>query len=126
MHPGVDPIALARAIVRNVREPGTVKGGSTITQQLARTLFLLNRRSYGRKLREAVIAFLIEAQLTKQQILELYLNRIFLGAGTYGVEASDVAARLWQTGQATIHRGKRVDCRTRSSAGVAFAVVESR
>ena len=87
MHPGVDPIALARAIVRNLRAPGTVEGGSTLTQQLARTLFLSNRKSYGRKAREAVLAVLIEAQLTKEQILELYLNRIFLGAGIYGVEA---------------------------------------
>ena len=52
-HPGVDPIALARAAFRNVREPGTVEGGSTLTQQLARTLFLSNKRSYGRKVREA-------------------------------------------------------------------------
>ena len=87
MHPGVDPIALARAVVRNARSPGTVEGGSTLTQQLARTLFLSNRKSYGRKAREAVLAFLIEAQLSKEQILELYLNRIFLGAGIYGVEA---------------------------------------
>jgi len=87
VHPGVDPIGLARAVFRNVREPGTVEGGSTITQQIARTLFLSNRKSYGRKAREAVLAVLIEAQLTKQEILELYLNRIFLGAGIYGVEA---------------------------------------
>src|SRR5690606_21384061 len=86
-HPGVDPIALARAAYRNVREPGTVEGGSTITQQLARTLFLSNRRSYLRKAREAVLSVLIEAQLTKEQILELYLNRIYLSAGIYGVEA---------------------------------------
>src|SRR5688500_6170054 len=87
MHPGVDPIALGRAVIRNLSSPGTVEGGSTITQQLARTLFLSNRRSYGRKAREAAIAMLIDLQLTKQQILELYLNRIFLGAGIYGVEA---------------------------------------
>ncbi len=87
LHPGVDPIALGRAVLRNVRAPGTVQGGSTLTQQLARTLFLSNRKSYGRKAREAVLAVLIEAQLGKQQILELYLNRIFLGAGIYGVEA---------------------------------------
>ena len=87
LHPGVDPIALGRAIVRNVRSSGRSEGGSTLTQQLARTLFLSNRRSYGRKAREAVLAFLIEAQLGKEQILELYLNRIFLGAGIYGVEA---------------------------------------
>ena len=87
VHPGVDPIALGRAVVRNIRSSGRSEGGSTLTQQLARTLFLSNRRSYGRKAREAVIAFLIEAQLGKPQILELYLNRIFLGAGIYGVEA---------------------------------------
>ena len=87
VHPGVDPIALARAVLLNIRQSGRVQGGSTLTQQLARTLFLSNRKSYGRKAREAVIAFLIEAQLGKQQILELYLNRIFLGAGIYGVEA---------------------------------------
>ena len=86
MHPGVDPIALGRAVFRNVRSSGRSEGGSTITQQLARTLFLSNRRSYGRKAREAVLAVLIEWQLTKEQILELYLNRIFLGAGIYGVE----------------------------------------
>ncbi len=86
-HPGVDPVAVARAIVRNVRAPGTVEGGSTITQQLARTLFLSNRRSYLRKGREAVLSLLIEAQLSKEQILELYLNRIYLSAGVYGVEA---------------------------------------
>ena len=86
MHAGIDPIALGRAIVLNVRS-SSVQGGSTLTQQLARTLFLSNRKSYGRKAREAVLAFLIEAQLGKEQILELYLNRIFLGAGIYGVEA---------------------------------------
>ena len=86
MHPGVDPIALGRAVVRNVASR-SVEGGSTITQQLARTLFLSNRRSYGRKAREAAIALLIDLQLTKEQILELYLNRIFLGSGIYGVEA---------------------------------------
>jgi 1A family penicillin-binding protein len=85
-HPGVDPLALGRAVVRNITSQ-SVQGGSTITQQLARTLFLSNRRSYGRKAREAVIAMLIDLQLSKQQVLELYLNRIFLGAGTYGVEA---------------------------------------
>jgi 1A family penicillin-binding protein len=85
-HPGVDPIALARATVRNLRAPGTVEGGSTITQQLARTLFLSNQRTYDRKLREAVLALMIDARLSKQQVLELYLNRIYLSAGIYGVE----------------------------------------
>jgi 1A family penicillin-binding protein len=85
-HPGVDPIALGRAVVRNLRSSGTVEGGSTLTQQLARTLFLSNKKSYGRKAREAVLAVMIDAQLSKDQVLELYLNRIYLSAGIYGVE----------------------------------------
>jgi 1A family penicillin-binding protein len=84
-HLGVDPIALGRAIVRNV-STGSAQGASTLTQQLARTLFLSNQKSYGRKLREAVLALNIDSQLTKDQILELYLNRIYLSAGVYGVE----------------------------------------
>ena len=85
-HPGIDPIGVARAVVRDVRQGGRVEGGSTLTQQLARTLFLSNVRSYGRKLKEAGLALLIEAQLTKRQILEFYLNRVYLSAGVYGVE----------------------------------------
>lgn len=86
-HPGVDPIAVARAAWRNLSSPGTVEGASTITQQLARTIFLSNRRSYLRKGREALLSLVIEAGLSKAQILELYLNRIYLSAGVYGVEA---------------------------------------
>ncbi len=85
-HLGIDPIALGRAIYRDVRSRGAVEGGSTLTQQLARTLFLSNQKSYGRKIREAALALMIDSQLTKQQILELYLNRIYLSAGVYGVE----------------------------------------
>jgi 1A family penicillin-binding protein len=85
-HPGIDPIGLARAIVRDIRSRGRVEGGSTLTQQLARTLFLSSVRTYGRKAKEAGIALLLEAQLTKSQILELYLNRVYLSAGVYGVE----------------------------------------
>ncbi len=85
-HPGVDPIALGRAVVRNFREPGTVQGGSTLTQQLARTLFLSNKKTYGRKVREAALALMIDGQLSKAEVLELYLNRIYLSAGVYGVE----------------------------------------
>ena len=84
-HLGVDPIALGRAVVTNFTS-GSVQGGSTLTQQLARTLFLSNQKSYGRKIREAVLALNIESQLTKEQVLELYLNRIYLSAGVYGVE----------------------------------------
>ena len=86
-HPGIDPIALGRAIVSNLGDSDTRQGGSTLTQQLARTLFLSNKKTYGRKAREAVLALMIDAQLSKEQVLELYLNRIYLSAGVYGVEA---------------------------------------
>src|SRR5262245_16224828 len=85
-HPGVDPIGIGRALYREVRSGGRLEGGSTLTQQLARTLYLSNVRTWGRKAKEAAIALIIEAQLTKKQILELYLNRIYLSAGVYGVE----------------------------------------
>jgi 1A family penicillin-binding protein len=91
-HLGIDPLALGRAVFRNVKEPGTVEGGSTLTQQLARTLFLSNQRSYGRKIREAVLALMIEAQLSKDEVLELYLNRIYLSGGVYGVETMSRSA----------------------------------
>jgi penicillin-binding protein 1A len=84
-HLGVDPIALGRAVVRNF-STGSAQGGSTLTQQLARTLFLSNQKTYGRKIREAILALNIDAQLSKEQVLELYLNRIYLSAGVYGVE----------------------------------------
>lgn len=85
-HPGIDPIGLTRAVVRNIQGGGRVQGGSTLTQQLARTLFLSNIRTFGRKAKEAAIALLIESQLTKNQILEMYLNRIYLSGGVYGVQ----------------------------------------
>jgi len=85
-HMGIDPIALGRAIYRDVRSGGMVEGGSTLTQQLARTLFLSNQKSYGRKVREAALALMIDSALSKEQILELYLNRIYLSGGVYGVE----------------------------------------
>ncbi|MGH9141713.1 MAG: transglycosylase domain-containing protein, partial [Vicinamibacterales bacterium] len=75
-----------RAVVRDLRGGGRVEGGSTLTQQLARTIFLSNVKTFGRKIKEGGIALLIESQLSKQQILEFYLNRIYLSAGVYGVE----------------------------------------
>jgi penicillin-binding protein 1A len=93
-HPGIDPIGVARAVVRDIRSGGRVEGGSTLTQQLARTLFLSNVRTFGRKIKEAALALLIEAQLTKAQILELYLNRVYLSGGVYGVEA--MSAHLYR------------------------------
>ena len=86
LHPGIDPVALARAAAYNVRAAAGTQGGSTITQQLARTLFLSNTRTYARKLQEAALAVLLEIFLSKRDILELYMNRIYLGAGIYGVE----------------------------------------
>jgi penicillin-binding protein 1A len=85
-HIGIDPIGLARALFRDVSRRGRMEGGSTLTQQLARTLFLSNKRTIGRKAQEAVIALLLEQELSKKQILELYLNRVYLSAGVYGVE----------------------------------------
>ena len=85
-HPGIDPIAAGRAVFRNLRAGRNVQGGSTITQQLARTLFLSTNRTYARKAKEAAIAVMLEMQLSKDEILELYLNRVLLGGRIYGVE----------------------------------------
>jgi 1A family penicillin-binding protein len=84
-HPGVDPIGLGRAVFFNLRSDRT-QGASTITQQLARTLFLSNSKTYGRKAKEAALAVLLEVFLSKREILELYMNRVFLSGGVYGVE----------------------------------------
>ncbi|HOL70983.1 MAG TPA: PBP1A family penicillin-binding protein [Bryobacteraceae bacterium] len=86
-HGSLDAIAILRAGSENVRAGGIVQGGSTITQQLARMLFLSNERTWTRKLKEAALAFLIERQLTKDQILELYLNRVYFSGGVYGCES---------------------------------------
>ena len=86
-HPGIDPLGLTRAMLVNLRRRDMVEGGSTITQQLARTLFLSNVRTVGRKGKEAAITVMLETRLTKEQILELYLNRVYLSGGLYGVEA---------------------------------------
>ena len=85
LHPGIDPIGLTRAVFHNIK--GERQGGSTITQQLARTLFLSNTKTYGRKGKEAVLSVMLEIFLSKREILQLYMNRIYLGSGIYGVEA---------------------------------------
>ena len=84
-HDGVDGWGIARAIVTNVRQGSVREGASTITQQLARTVFLSQDRTITRKLKEAALAFKLERQLSKQQILEQYLNYVYLGSGAYGV-----------------------------------------
>lgn len=87
-HAGVDLRGILRAIIRDIRVGEFVQGASTITQQLARTLFLSPRKSIIRKLKEAFLAFQIERRYTKDEILELYLNQIYFGSGSYGVEAA--------------------------------------
>ena len=88
-HPGVDPIGIARAGVAVVRAGGAkVQGASTITQQLARNIFLTSNKDYGRKLREIVLALALERKFTKHAILELYLNRVYFGGGAYGIDAA--------------------------------------
>jgi penicillin-binding protein 1A len=87
-HFGIDPIGLARAFVADIKVGGIVQGGSTLTQQLAKNLFLKPERTFERKIQEVVLALWLEAKLSKKQILELYLNRVYLGAGAYGVDAA--------------------------------------
>lgn len=87
-HFGLDLIGLARAFVANVRAGRVVQGGSTITQQVAKNLFLTHERSLKRKVQELMLALWLEHKFTKDQIFTLYLNRVYLGAGTYGVDAA--------------------------------------
>ncbi|WP_425907132.1 transglycosylase domain-containing protein [Nitrobacter sp. TKz-YC02] len=87
-HYGVDPIGILRAAVANVLHFGVSQGGSTLTQQLAKNLFLTQERTLERKLQEVELALWLERKHTKAQILELYLNRVYFGSGAYGVEAA--------------------------------------
>jgi len=87
-HHGVDPLGLARAAVANVLHRGVSQGGSTITQQLAKNLFLTQERTLWRKMQEVVLAIWLERKFSKSEILELYLNRVYFGSGAYGVEAA--------------------------------------
>ncbi len=87
-HHGVDPIGLVRAVAANALHRGVSQGGSTITQQLAKNLFLTPDRTIWRKLQEVVLALWLERKFSKNEILELYLNRVYFGAGAYGVDAA--------------------------------------
>jgi penicillin-binding protein 1A len=87
-HRGIDPVGLVRAAIANFRAGHVVQGGSTITQQLAKNVFLSADRTWGRKIQEFLLALWLEHKFTKDQILEIYLNRVFLGAGSYGVDAA--------------------------------------
>ena len=87
-HFGIDFIGLFRAMSENVRANSVVQGGSTLTQQLAKNLFLTNERSLERKIREVFLAMWLEARLSKREILKLYLDRAYMGGGTFGVQAA--------------------------------------
>lgn len=87
-HFGIDPVGIARALVTNVLHRGVSQGGSTLTQQLAKNLFLTQERTIRRKLQEAELAIWLERKHSKNEILELYLNRVYFGSGAYGVEAA--------------------------------------
>lgn len=103
-HPGIDPIGLARAVWVNLTSGRLVQGGSTITQQVAKNLFLTNARTLRRKVQELLLTLWLEHTFSKREILEIWLNRVYLGSGTWGVDAAarmyfGVSARrvmLWQ------------------------------
>lgn len=88
MHPGVDPIGITRSFYVRAIEGRWTQGGSTITQQLARNIYLNNNKEFGRKIREIILALAMETKFSKEQILELYLNKVYFGGGAYGVDAA--------------------------------------
>jgi penicillin-binding protein 1A len=113
MHPGIDPIGMARAAWLAFQRQGEgrrLQGASTITQQLARNIFLTNAYSFGRKFREIILALAMERKFSKQQILELYLNRVYFGGGAYGIDAAsrkffDHSATTLSLGESAIIAG---------------------
>ena len=109
-HQGVDPIGLLRAVFANLRAGRYAQGGSTLTQQLAKNLFLTSERSLRRKIEELMLALWLEIRLSKQDILELYLNRVYFGSGAYGIEAAaqryfGKSARNLDLGEAAVIAG---------------------
>ena len=109
-HGGLDYIGVARALWANVTAGGVVQGGSTLTQQLAKNLFLTPERTISRKIHEALLALSLEDRFTKEEILEQYLNRVYLGSGAYGIEAAakryfNHSARTLSTGEAALLAG---------------------
>ncbi|MBW2156724.1 MAG: PBP1A family penicillin-binding protein [Deltaproteobacteria bacterium] len=87
-HKGIDVLSIIRAFFKNIEAGAIVQGGSTITQQVAKSFFLTPQKSYVRKIKEAILAYRIDRKFTKEEILFLYLNQIYLGHGAYGVEAA--------------------------------------
>src|SRR5206468_7039613 len=87
-HHGIDPEAILRAAVNDLRSGHVVEGGSTITQQLVKNLYVGDDQSFGRKVDEALLAWQLEDRLSKQEILTRYLNTVYFGEGAYGIQAA--------------------------------------
>jgi len=109
-HPGFDPIGMIRAMVANMRAGRVVQGGSTLTQQLVKNLFLTPDQTMRRKVQEIMLAVWLELRFSKEEILELYLNRVYFGAGAYGIEAAaqryfDKSAHELTIGEAALLAG---------------------
>ena len=109
-HDGLDPIGLGRALLVDLRAGHVVQGGSTITQQVAKTLFLSNARTVRRKLQELLLTLWLERHFTKREILEIWLNRVYFGAGAWGVDAAariyfNISARHLEVWQAAMLAG---------------------
>ena len=109
-HVGVNPLAVARALFVNLSNGEIRQGGSTITQQLAKNLFLSSEQTYKRKIQELMLAFWLEMRFSKDELLTLYLNRVYFGAGAYGVDAAShryfaKPARMLSLGEAAILAG---------------------
>ena len=131
-HHGLDVIGVARAMVANVTAGRVVQGGSTLTQQLAKNLFLTPERSIRRKVQEALLALWLEWRFSKDDLLTIYLNRVYLGAGTFGVDAAarqffGVEARRLSPGQAAVLAGlpkapSRFNPRVNPSAAIGRAM----
>ena len=130
-HPGIDPIGLMRAAFVNITHGRVIQGGSTLTQQVAKTLFLTNARTLRRKVQELLLTIWLERTFTKREILEIYLNRVYLGSGAWGVDAAahmyfGVSARkanLWQSAMlAGLPRApSRINPRTNPTGAIARA-----
>ena len=130
-HPGIDPIGIARAVYVNITHGRLIQGGSTLTQQVAKTLFLTNARTMRRKVQELLLTLWLEHSFSKREILEIYLNRVYLGSGAWGVDAASrmyfgVSARkanLWQSAMlAGLPRApSRINPRTNPAGAIARA-----
>lgn len=110
VHPGFDPVGITRAMASNIKAGRVVQGGSTITQQLAKNLFLTRDQNLKRKVQELMLAVWLEVKFSKQEILALYMNRVYFGAGAYGIEAAsqryfDKPAQQLTVGEAALLAG---------------------